>query len=176
MTEIYDRRANQSRASMPRLQLLPEVGAVCSQRQDNSRRAGAARAHLRALQRNDDAENALQYFRAPDHRSIPSIRSSLSAMPIRNRPPAFSSARSLATWFRWMKTSRRSRCAVSIEQFQFSAHASRESIVDYVKSLRRKNRCWCMAMCPRWNGFGRGGRGVAAEEMIVPTPGVEIEL
>ena len=37
-----------------------------------------------------------------------------------------------------MKTSRRSNCAASIEKFQFSAHASRESIVDYVKKLAPK--------------------------------------
>ena len=42
--------------------------AVRPQRPDHPRFAGARRQALRALQRNDDAENAFEYFRAPRHR------------------------------------------------------------------------------------------------------------
>src|SRR6185369_9565912 len=43
--------------------------ALCSQWQDDCGCAGPAWPHLRALQRHDDAQDPLEYFRAPDHRA-----------------------------------------------------------------------------------------------------------
>jgi Cft2 family RNA processing exonuclease len=67
------------------------------------------------------------------------------------------------------------RC--QIEQFQFSAHASRESIVRYVKQLAPKKIVLVHGDVPavEWTR-----KQLAAElpgsEVIVPTPGVELEL
>ena len=70
MTEIYDRTcAQHARRLLPRLQLLAEARAVRSR---TGRTIGDAPARpgrdLRPLQRNDDTENALEYFCAPRHR------------------------------------------------------------------------------------------------------------
>ena len=67
--DLRSPRATTSPRVLPRLQLFPEVAAVRPQRQNDRRRAGAAGPHLRALQRDDDAENALEYFRAPGDRA-----------------------------------------------------------------------------------------------------------
>jgi Cft2 family RNA processing exonuclease len=66
MTEIYDRRANQSPRLLPRLQLFPEVRPFVL---NGKTIAGAARADLRPLQRHDDAEDPLQHFCPAHHRT-----------------------------------------------------------------------------------------------------------
>ena len=65
-----------------------------------------------------------------------------------------------------------------IEEFQFGAHASLAKIVRYVKQLAPKKIVLVHGDRLRWNGFARKNRkGFAAStEVIVPTPGVEIEL
>ena len=70
MTEIYDRFALTSRRNFPRLQLLEATRAVRAEWAEHPRRARQAGTRLRALQRDDDAEDALEHFRAPrDQRS-----------------------------------------------------------------------------------------------------------
>ncbi len=68
MTEIYDRRALTTRRLLPRLQLLEEVNPFVLNGQIHPRVSGSRRKNLRALQRDDDAEDALEYFRAASHR------------------------------------------------------------------------------------------------------------
>ncbi len=68
MTEIYDRRAMTTRRLLPRLQLLEEVEPFVLNGQTIHDSPARRRANLRALQRNDDAQNALEYFRAARHR------------------------------------------------------------------------------------------------------------
>jgi Cft2 family RNA processing exonuclease len=67
------------------------------------------------------------------------------------------------------------RC--NIEQFQFSAHASRESIVSYVKRLAPKKVVLVHGDPPavEWVRTQIAAE-LPAAEVIVPTPGVEIEL
>ena len=50
------------------------------------------------------------------------------------------------------KPAQRIRC--NIEQFQFSAHATREALIDYAKKLS-PGKISCMAIRRRWNGCAR---------------------
>ena len=67
------------------------------------------------------------------------------------------------------------RC--NIEQFQFSAHASRESIVNYVKKLAPK-KIVLVHGDPRAVEWIHAPIAAALpmSQVIVPTPGVEIDL
>ena len=64
-----------------------------------------------------------------------------------------------------------------IEQFQFSAHASRESIVRYVKQLAPKKIVLVHGDMPAvaWT-HAQLAVALPGSEVIVPTPGVEFEL
>ncbi len=68
MTEIYDRRANTTPRGPAAAATVSRSLSLCSQRQNDRGRAGPAGSHLCALQRHDDAEDALQHLRAPCHR------------------------------------------------------------------------------------------------------------
>jgi Cft2 family RNA processing exonuclease len=67
------------------------------------------------------------------------------------------------------------RC--QIEQFQFSAHASRESILDYIRKVAPK-KVVLVHGDPAAVEWMRSASAAAlpASEIIVPTPGVEIDL
>src|SRR4029078_5626612 len=67
------------------------------------------------------------------------------------------------------------RC--QIEQFQFSAHASRESIVRYVKQLAPKKVVLVHGDIPavEWTHSTLTSE-LPGSEVIVPKPGVELEL
>jgi Cft2 family RNA processing exonuclease len=69
----------------------------------------------------------------------------------------------------------RLRC--KIEQFQFSAHASRESIVAYVKKLAPKKIVLVHGDMPavEWT-HAQVAAALPGSEVIVPKPGVELEL
>ena len=69
----------------------------------------------------------------------------------------------------------RVRC--QIEQFQFSAHASRESIVAYVKKLAPKKIVLVHGDVPavEWTR-AQLTAALPDSEVIVPPPGVELEL
>ena len=67
------------------------------------------------------------------------------------------------------------RC--QIEQFQFSAHASRESIVPYVKKLAPKKIVLVHGDMPavEWT-HAQLAAELPGSEVIVPKPGVELEI
>jgi Cft2 family RNA processing exonuclease len=69
------------------------------------------------------------------------------------------------------------RVACHIEQFQFSAHASRESIISYVKKLAPKKVVLVHGDVPavEWTRTQLAA-ALPGSEVIVPTPGVELEL
>ncbi len=69
----------------------------------------------------------------------------------------------------------RLRC--KIEQFQFSAHASRESIVAYVTKLAPKKIVLVHGDMPavEWT-HAQLASALPGSEVIVPKPGVELEL
>src|SRR5262249_33271672 len=67
------------------------------------------------------------------------------------------------------------RCHV--EQFQFSAHASRESILDYIRRVSPNNLVIVHGDVPavEWLRVAATA-ALPGSEVIVPAPGVEIEL
>jgi len=69
----------------------------------------------------------------------------------------------------------RLRC--NIEQFQFSAHASRESLIAYARKLSPKKIVLVHGDLPAVEWMRATlAVGLPDSEIIVPTPGVEIEL
>jgi Cft2 family RNA processing exonuclease len=67
------------------------------------------------------------------------------------------------------------RC--QIEKFQFSAHASRESIVAYIKKLAPKKVVLVHGDPPAVEWMRATiAAALPDSEVIVPTPGVEIDL
>jgi Cft2 family RNA processing exonuclease len=69
------------------------------------------------------------------------------------------------------------RLACQIEQFQFSAHASRESLLRYVKQLAPKKIVLVHGDVPavEWTR-AQLSAALPGSEVIVPAPGVELEL
>ena len=69
------------------------------------------------------------------------------------------------------------RIACHLEQFQFSAHASRESIVAYTKKLAPKKIVLVHGDVPavEWTR-AQLAAALPETEVIVPTPGLELEL
>jgi Cft2 family RNA processing exonuclease len=73
------------------------------------------------------------------------------------------------------KPPQRIRC--NIEQFQFSAHASRESLIDYAKRISPE-KILLVHGDPSAVEWVRAtlSRELSGSEIIVPTPEVELEL
>ncbi|PYK24194.1 MAG: MBL fold metallo-hydrolase [Verrucomicrobia bacterium] len=73
------------------------------------------------------------------------------------------------------KPPQRIRC--NIEQFQFSAHATRESLIDYAKRISPKKNLLVHGDPPavEWMRTTLSGE-LPNVEIIVPTPGVELDL
>jgi Cft2 family RNA processing exonuclease len=67
------------------------------------------------------------------------------------------------------------RC--NIEQFQFSAHATRESLIDYAKKISPKKILLVHGDPPavEWMRATLSNE-LSSSEVIVPTPGAEVEL
>jgi Cft2 family RNA processing exonuclease len=67
------------------------------------------------------------------------------------------------------------RCQV--EQFQFSAHASRESILEYIRKLAPKKLVLVHGDVPAVEWLRAAATAALPEsEVIVPAPGLEIDL
>ena len=67
------------------------------------------------------------------------------------------------------------RC--QLDQFQFSAHASRESILDYIKKVAPKKLVLVHGDVPAIEWMRASAAAALPEcEIIIPPPGVEIEL
>jgi Cft2 family RNA processing exonuclease len=64
-----------------------------------------------------------------------------------------------------------------MKQFQFSAHASRESLIEYAKKLAPRKIVLVHGDAPAvaWMRAKLASE-LGGSEVIVPTPGVEIEL
>ena len=73
------------------------------------------------------------------------------------------------------KPPQRIRC--NIEQFQFSAHATRESLIDYAKKISPK-KILLVHGDPSAVEWMRAtlSNELSASEVMVPTPGMEVEL
>jgi Cft2 family RNA processing exonuclease len=73
------------------------------------------------------------------------------------------------------KPPQRIRC--NIEQFQFSAHATRESLIDYAKMISPKKIVLVHGDPPAVEWMrAKLSHVLPSSEVIVPVPGVEVEL
>jgi Cft2 family RNA processing exonuclease len=176
MTEIYDRRAMTTRRLLPRLQLLEEVAPFVLNGQ-NIHESPARGGRLYALSSGMMTPKTLSNIFArrvieDPHHSIFFVGYADPESPaglIRSAKPG-----DLVTLD---PDEPPQRLACNVEQFQFSAHASRESIVAYVKKLAPKKIVLVHGDVPavEWTRTQLMAE-LPASEVIVPTPGVELEL
>jgi len=176
MTEIYDRRAMTTRRLLPRLQLLEALEPFVLNGQtihDSPPRAGRIYALSSGMMTPKTLSNTFgrRVIEDPQH-SIFFVGFADPASPagiIKLAKPG--DLISLDP----DEPAQPLRCQV--EQFQFSAHASRESIVDYVKKLAPKKIILVHGDVPavEWTR-ARLAAELPGSEVIVPTPGVELEL
>ena len=176
MTEIYDRRANQSRRVLPRLQLFPEVGPFVLNGKtiaDAPARPGRIYALSSGMMTPKTLSNifARRIIDRPEH-SIFFVGYADPESPagvLRKTQP--NDLLSLDEGEPTLPL----RCQV--EQFQFSAHASRESILAYIRKVAPKKLVLVHGDV-RAVEWMRASAAAALPgcEIIVPPPGIEIEL
>jgi Cft2 family RNA processing exonuclease len=176
MTEIYDRRANMNRRMLPRLQLLQEIAPFVLNSKsiyDSPARPGRIYAlssgmmtpktlsniFARRLVENPqhsiffvgyaDPESPAGLLKTARPGNLVSLDPDEPAQPLRSQ----------------------------IEQFQFSAHASRESIVRYAKGLAPKKILLVHgdAVAVEWTRAQLAAE-LPTSDVIVPPPGMELEL
>jgi Cft2 family RNA processing exonuclease len=176
LTEVYDRRALTTRRLLPRLQLLEEVAPFVLNGQ-TIEELPARPGRIYALSSGMMTPKTLSNIFA--RRILGDPRHSIFFV-------GYADPESPAGV---LKTARREdlvsldpeepaqplRC--QIEQFQFSAHASRESIVRYVTRLAPKKTVLVHGDVPavEWTRAALAA-ALPGSEVIVPTPGVEMEL
>ena len=164
MTEVYDRRANQTRRQWPRLQLMQDVAPFVLNGQtinDSPARAGRVYALSSGMMTPKTLSNifARRLVGVPQH-SILFVGYADPESP----GGILRSSQKRRQQFRSILTNRRKRLRCHIEQFQFSAHASRESLIAYAaRSSGRRKFCSCTAIRRRWNGCGQRLTGRLAE-------------
>ena len=176
MTEIYDRRAHLSRRRLPRLQLMEEVAPFVLNSQ-TIRDAPARSRRIYALSSGMMVPKTLSNIFA--RRIIGNPRSSIFFVGYADPQSPAGRLRDAQPGAEVTldpdEPPQRVRC--QIEQFQFSAHASREALIAYAKKLSPK-KIVLVHGDPSAAEWMRAT--LAAElrdsEVIVPTPGVELEL
>ena len=176
MTEIYDRRAMPTRRLLPRLQLLEEVAPFVLNGQninESPARPGRIYAlsigmmtpktlsNIFARRILEDPKHSIFFVGYADPESPGGlIRSAKPGDLITldpEEPPL--------------------RLACNIEQFQFSAHASRESLVAYATKLAPKKIVLVHGDVPAVEWVrAQLAAALPGSEVVVPTPGVELEL
>jgi Cft2 family RNA processing exonuclease len=176
MTGIYDRRANDSPRVIPRLQLFPEVAPFVLNGKtiaDAPARPGRIYALSSGMMTPKTLSNifARRVIDHPEH-SIFFVGYSDPESPAgilrRAQPEELVSLDE-------DEPAQPLRC--QIEQFQFSAHASRESIFDYIKRVAPRKMVLVHGDVPAVEWVRASAAAVLpATEVIVPPPGVEIEL
>jgi Cft2 family RNA processing exonuclease len=176
MTDIYDRRAHISRRQLPRLQLIAEVAPFVLNGQtihDTPPRAGRIYALSSGMMMLKTLSNifARRLLENPQY-SIFFVGYADPLSPagiLRNAQPGDEVALDPD------EPPQRVRC--HIEQFQFSAHASRESLIEYAKELSPK-KIVLVHGDPSAVAWMRAKLIVdlPKTKVIVPTPGIELEM
>jgi Cft2 family RNA processing exonuclease len=176
MTDVYDRRAQTTRRQLPRLRLMKEAAPFILN--DETVRDAPLRAgRVYALSSGMMIPNTLSNIFA--QRLVENTQHSIffvgyanpesPAGLLRDTPPGGEVALDPDG------PTQRVRC--DIQQFQFSAHATRETLIDYAKKLRPKKIVLVHGdpLAVEWMRI-KLVSGLPSSEVIVPTPGVEIEL
>ncbi len=176
MTEIYDRFSLTSRRNFPRLQLLEELEPFVLNAQtigDAPARPGRIYAlssgmmtpktlsNIFARRVLEDPKHSIFFVGYADPASPAGVLRAAQAGAMVSLDPD--------------EAPQELRC--QIETFQFSAHASRESIVAYVKKLAPKKVVLVHGDVPavEWVGAQLIAE-LPGTEVIVPTPGIALEL
>ena len=176
ISEIYDRRALTTRRLLPRLQLLEEVAPFV----------------LNGQSIHDSPARPGRIYALSSGMMTPKTLSNIFARRIVENPQhyiffvGYADPESPAGLLRAAKPGDLvtldpdeppHRVACHIEQFQFSAHASRESIVAYATKLAPKQIVLVHGDVPavEWTR-AQLAAALPEAEVIVPTPGVELEL
>jgi Cft2 family RNA processing exonuclease len=175
-TDIYDRRTHTTRRQLPRLKLMREVAPFVLN--DETVR--------------DTPVRGGRVYVLSSGMMIPRTLSNVFARRIIENPKhsiffvGYANPESPAGLLRDAGTDgevaldpdkppQRIRC--NIEQFQFSAHATRESMVDYAKKISPKKILLVHGDPPAVEWLRSIlSRELPRSEIIVPTPGVEVEL
>jgi Cft2 family RNA processing exonuclease len=176
MTEIYDQRAKTSRRQLARLQLMDAIAPFIlngQNIQDAPARAGRVYALSSGMMTANTLSNifARRIVENPRH-SVFFVGYADPESPaglLRDAPPGEEVVLEPG------QPPQGVRC--NIEQFQFSAHASRESLVDYAKKLSPKKILLVHGDPPavEWMRATLSAE-LPNAEVIIPTPGVELEL
>jgi Cft2 family RNA processing exonuclease len=176
MTEIYDRRALTTRRLLPRLQILEEVAPFVLNGQnihDSPARPGRIYALSSGMMTPKTLSNtfARRVIENPEH----SIFFVGYADP--ESPAGILKAAQPGELVSLDPDEQSQPLRCQIEQFQFSAHASRESIVRYVKRLAPKKIVLVHGdpAAVAWT-HAQLVAALPGSEVIVPKPGVELEL
>ena len=175
-TDIYDRRTHTTRRQLPRLKLMREVAPFILN--DETVR--------------DTAVRGGRVYVLSSGMMIPKTLSNVFARRIIENPQhsiffvGYANPESPAGLLREAgqggevaldpdKPPQRIRC--NIEQFQFSAHATRESLIDYAKKISPKKILLVHGDPPavEWMRATLSNE-LSGSEVIVPTPGLEIEV
>jgi Cft2 family RNA processing exonuclease len=175
-TDIYDRRTHTTRRQLPRLKLMREVAPFILN--DETVR--------------ESAERGGRVYVLSSGMMIPKTLSNVFARRIIENPQhsiffvGYANPQSPAGVLREAglggevaldpdKPPQRIRC--NIEQFQFSAHATRESLIDYAKRISPK-KILLVHGDPSAVEWMRAtlSNELSGSEIIVPTPGLELEL
>jgi Cft2 family RNA processing exonuclease len=176
MTEIYDERAHGTRRQWPRLQLLPELNPFVLTGKtidETPPRGGRVYVLSSGMMTPKTLSNifARRILENPRH-SIFFVGYADPDSPAGILKAAQSGDRIILD-----PDGEPQELRCQIEQFQFSAHASRESIVSYVQRLAPK-KVILVHGDPRaveWI-HAQVAAALPVSQVIVPAPGVEIEL
>lgn len=176
ITQIYDRRASSGRRQLPRLQLMQDVDPYILNG-ESIKDAPARPGRVYALSSGMMTPKTLSNIFA--RRVIENPRASVFFV-------GYADPESPAGILRQAKPgemvaldpdepAQPVRC--HLEQFQFSAHATRESLIDYAKKLSPKKIVLVHGDPPAVEWMrSKLAAELAGTEVIVPTPGVELEL
>jgi len=176
MTDIYDRRAHMTRRQLPRLQLMREVAPFILN-DETVRDAPLRPGRVYVLSSGMMIPKTLSNVLA--RRLIENPQHSIFFVGYANPESPAGLLREARTNGKVAldpdKPAQRVRC--NIEQFQFSAHATREGLIDYAKKVS-PGKIVLVHGDPPAVEWMRATLSAALprSQIIVPAPGVELEL
>ena len=176
MTDIYDRRARMTRRQLPRLQLMRDAAPFILN-DETVRDAPLRSGRVYALSSGMMIPKTLSNVFA--RRMIENPQHSIFFVGYANPESPGGLLREAGTNGEVAldpdKPAQRIRC--NIEQFQFSAHATRESLIEYGKKLSPRKIVLVHGDPPAVEWMrGTLSTELPRSEVIVPAPGVELEL
>src|SRR5262245_43712684 len=176
MTDIYDRRARMTRRQLPRLQLMRDVAPFILN--DETVRDAPLRARrVHVLSSGMMIPNTLSNVFA--RRLIENPQHSIFFVGYANPESPAGLLRDAGKGGQVAldpdKAAQPIRC--NIQQFQFSAHATRETLIDYAKKISPRKIVLVHGDPPAVEWMrAQLNADLPGADVIVPAPGVEIEL